>query len=149
MKIDKECYMENENYIETVKHIKAEIIRSRYFIAKVANRELLSLYFKVGFTIKKKITEEKWGSKTIERLSIDLQNEMQGLRGFSSTNLKRMKQFYEEWSPYIQQNVLVNEISPLLTDQLNNNELKKNPLLTDGFIENFISIFYSKLRKNI
>ncbi len=89
--------MKNKNYIKTVKHIKTEIIRSRYLIAKVANRELLSLYFKVGFTIHKKATEEKWGSKTIKKLSTDLQTEMQGLRGFSATNLKRMKQFYEEW----------------------------------------------------
>jgi predicted nuclease of restriction endonuclease-like (RecB) superfamily len=47
---------------------------------------------------------EKWGSKTIERLSSDLQTELKGLRGFSFPNLKRMRQFYEAWSSLLQVN---------------------------------------------
>ena len=93
--------MKSENYVQTLKQIKSDIIRSRYQVAKLANREMLFLYFKIGAKISEKIAAEKWGSKTIQKLSTDLQNEMKGLRGFSATNLKRMRQFFEIWSPLI------------------------------------------------
>ena len=109
--------MIEKSYIETVKKVKKEILRSRYLIAKVANKELLSLYFKVGNLISNKVAAEKWGSKTIDTFSSDLQNELKGLRGFSSTNLKRMRKFYDEWSPYFKSISITNEISPTLSDQ--------------------------------
>ena len=32
--------------------------------------------------------------------SQQLQKELPGLRGFSATNIKNMRSFYEEWSPF-------------------------------------------------
>ena len=93
--------MKLNNYIQTVKSIKEQILKSRYNITKVANRELLLLYYSVGNTISEKVSNAKWGSNTIEKLSNDLQTELKGLRGFSTTNLKRMKLFYEEWATFI------------------------------------------------
>ena len=93
--------MLQESYIQTVQNLKEEILKSRYTLAKVANRELLFLYYKVGNIISVKVKTEKWGNKTIQKLSNDLQSELHGLRGFSVTNLKRMRQFYEIWSPFI------------------------------------------------
>lgn len=46
--------MSNKDYIQALKAIKEEILRSRYHVAKVANKELLLLYFKVGNTISKR-----------------------------------------------------------------------------------------------
>ena len=120
--------MIEKSYIETVKQVKKEILRSRYLIAKVANKELLSLYFKVGNLISNKVATEKWGSKTIESFSNDLQSEVRGLRGFSPTNIKRMKKFYDEWAPYFNEIIVPNEISPLLTDQ---------------FVENFTKVSFT------
>ena len=116
--------MIEKSYIDTVKQVKKEILRSRYLIAKVANKELLSLYFKVGNLISNKVATEKWGSKTIESFSYDLQCELRGLRGFSPTNIKRMKKFYEEWVPCFNDNIEAKAISPLLTDQFANNFIK-------------------------
>ena len=107
-----------QNYTETVKQIKSAILQSRYITAKVANKEMLFLYYGVGKTISEKVAAEKWGSKTIEKLSGDLQNELKGLRGFSSANLKKMRQFYEEWIPVFQNINPQNGISPSLSDQL-------------------------------
>ena len=150
--------MKQDNYIQTVKHLKQEILKSRYHIAKVANREILFLYYKVGNTISEKVAAEKWGSKTIERLSADLQNELIGLRGFSSANLKKMRQFYETWSPYIQESTFRNEIGSTLSNQLENvqkeigstvsnkfaNEKNKiSPLVIRQFVESFINISFS------
>jgi len=150
--------MSIDNYIQTLKHIKEEILRSRYNIAKVANKEMLFLYFKVGNVISVKVANEAWGSKTIQKLSIDLQNELKGLRGFSYANLKKMRQFYEEWSPYIQENVLQNEISSLLTNQLkvsddrigslstsqlNQSKNEISSLITSQFVECFTSVSFT------
>ena len=93
--------MINKKYTETLKLIKEEILNSRYSIAKTANKEFLFLYYKVGQIISDKVALEKWGNKTIEKLSTDLQNELKGLRGFSHGNLKKMRQFYEEWCNYL------------------------------------------------
>ena len=132
--------MENRTYIQTLKEIKSEILRSRFRIARIANKELLFLYYKVGNRISEKVANEKWGSKTIEKLSKDLQNEMKGLRGFSATNLTRMRQFYENWSSYIGLDN-VSELSPLPMDLFRKNEI--SPLLTDKFAENFISLSFT------
>ncbi len=93
--------MKLENaHIETIKELKSAILSSRYRLAVLANSEMLGLYFTVGKLISQKIKEEKWGSKVLERLSSDLQNELPGLRGFSASNIKKMRIFYETWNAY-------------------------------------------------
>ena len=103
--------MKIKNYSDTIKKLKSAILESRYRAAALANRELLLLYFTVGKLISEKTKQEKWGTKVIEQLSIDLQNELPGLRGFSSTNLKNMRSFFDYWSTQF-------PISQLPTDQL-------------------------------
>jgi hypothetical protein len=39
----------------------------------------------------------KWGKGAIEDISFQLQKELPGLRGFSPTNMKNMRLFYENW----------------------------------------------------
>ena len=140
----KQKHMNSKSYIETVKHIKTEIRHSRYLVAKIANKEMLFLYYKVGNTISKKVAAEKWGSKTIENLSADLQNELKGLRGFSATNLKRMRRFYEAWQAYFPESFTTqNELSPSVTDSIKNTDIEISPLLTDLFAENFTSVSFT------
>ena len=40
---------------------------------------------------------EGWGTKVIDRLSLDLQSEFLGQQGFSPRNLKYMRSFAEAW----------------------------------------------------
>ncbi len=98
-------------YSDTIKALKSQILSSRYRAAVLVNQELLVLYFLVGKTISEKTKTEKWGTQVLERLSQDLQNELPGLRGFSATNLKYMRLFFEAWSPYF-------AIRQSLTDEL-------------------------------
>jgi predicted nuclease of restriction endonuclease-like (RecB) superfamily len=109
-----------KTYRTAIKELKSMILASRYRAAALVNRELLMLYFSVGKFISDKATSEKWGAKIIQQLSDDLQKELPGLRGFSSTNIKRMRFFYEEWFQYF-------VISPSVTDQLqkSKNRVKK------------------------
>ncbi|GHT41159.1 hypothetical protein FACS189437_07710 [Bacteroidia bacterium] len=86
------------NYSEAIKAIKSAILQSRYRAAALANREMLSLYFGIGKYISENSREGTWGTNAIEVISQQLQQELPGLRGFSASNMKRMRRFYEEWS---------------------------------------------------
>ncbi len=108
-------------YSETIKQLKTAILTSRYKAASLANRELLTLYFKVGRLIDLKSKQGKWGDKILQRLSNDLQQELPGLKGFSATNIKRMKAFYLAWDSSI-------KIGPSATDQLSKKSKKQEVL---------------------
>ena len=81
-----------------VKTIKTAILQSQYRAAKSVNREQLSLYFSIGKFVSENSREGKWGTGVIENISQVLQKELPGLRGFSASSIKNMRQFYEQWS---------------------------------------------------
>ncbi len=131
------------NYTETLKTLKTAILSSRYRAAMLVNQELLGLYFGVGKLISEKIKQEKWGAKVLERLSEDLQHELPGLKGFSATNLKYMKIFYDSWKiQFITLNIdlaIDNQgfaIRQLVTDELN------SPL-TEQFQKTFLQVGFT------
>jgi predicted nuclease of restriction endonuclease-like (RecB) superfamily len=97
--------METEQtYLQLIKDLKQNIIQSRYEASRLANRELLKLYFTTGLMLSKKAASEKWGAKIIGQLAADLQSELPGLKGFSRRNLMNMKQFAEAYedTPFVQ-----------------------------------------------
>ena len=87
----------SQDYLSAVKDIKKAILKSRYQAAKHANKELLTLYYSVGGYISMHSREACWGSNAINTIAKVLQQELPGLRGFSSTNIKNMRTFYEQW----------------------------------------------------
>ena len=84
-------------YREAVLRIKNEVLQSRYLAAKRVNAGLLNLYYAIGSYISANTRAGSWGSGAIEEISHQLQAELPGLRGFSPTNMKLMRQFFEEW----------------------------------------------------
>lgn len=125
------------------------ILQSRYRDATLVNRELLSLYFGIGKFISENSRNRFWGTNAIDTISLKLKQELPGLRGFSPVNIRRMRQFYEEWKKYIQTNdKLNNAIRPLITDEIRTDLLLLNrPLtavdLTAEQIESFLSIGFT------
>ena len=91
-------------YKEDVQRIKAAIIKSRYRTASNANADMLSLYYSVGEYVSVNTRSGKWGTGAIETISKQLQGEMPGLRGFSPSNMKNMRMFYEQWSSDLNSN---------------------------------------------
>ena len=91
-------------YRDAVQRIKGAILQSRYRAAANANVEMLSLYYNVGRYISANSRTGKWGTGAIESISAQLQGEIPGLHGFSPTNMKNMRVFYEEWSPVFDTN---------------------------------------------
>ncbi len=87
-----------EDFASTVNDIKLAILQARAKAAHLANAEALKLYFYVGSYISKKTRSAKWGSGAIDALSKRLQIELPGLRGFSASNIKNMRLFFEYWA---------------------------------------------------
>ena len=98
-----------QTYTEAVRVIKEAILRSQYRAASSANKEQLSLYYGIGCYVSKNSREGFWGKGAIETISQQLQKELPGLRGFSATNIKNMRSFYEEWSSVINRQPLADE----------------------------------------
>jgi hypothetical protein len=91
----------NQNYREAVRAIKEAILRSQYRAAASANKEQLSLYYGIGRYVSENSRTGFWGKGAIEQISSLLQKELPGLRGFSVSNIKNMRVFYEEWEPVL------------------------------------------------
>lgn len=120
---------EGNNYVIEVQQIKKAILRSRYEAAALANAELLKLYFGIGQYVSFHSRNKNWGKGAIDSISSLLQQELHGLRGFSATNIKNMRLFYEGWE--FMQPFLIDEKAPLfhfseeeLNRQLPSAELK-------------------------
>lgn len=87
-----------ENYAIAVKTIKTAILQGQYAAAKGTNRIQLATYFAIGKYISQNSRHGFWGKGAIETISEQLRRELPGLRGYSPSNMKNMRLFYEKWS---------------------------------------------------
>lgn len=135
----------DNNYLQAVQQIKTAILKSRYVAAAFANKELLKLYFGIGQYVSFHSRNKNWGKGAIDSISNLLQHELHGLRGFSATNIKNMRLFYEGWE--FMQPFLVDVKEPLfqfsekeLNQQLPSAELKNTnrQLPTDDLNYGFV-----------
>jgi hypothetical protein len=55
------------------------------------------VYFGIGKYISQHTRKGVWGTGALETISEQLRRELPGLRGYSATNLKNMRLFYEAW----------------------------------------------------
>lgn len=87
----------NKEYAATLAELKKQIQKCQLRAITAANKELVRLYWTVGKIIVEKQENSGWGSKFIDKLAKDLQNEFPGLEGFSRRNVFRMRAFYLEY----------------------------------------------------
>ena len=93
--------MENKNLIplsQAVETIKTAILQGQYEALKGANRVQLAVYYGIGKYLSKNTRNFAYGTGALKAISRQLRKEMPGLRGFSETNLKNMRLFYEQWT---------------------------------------------------
>ena len=88
----------NLELITAVEAIKTAILQSQYQAAKETTRIQLILYYGIGRYLSSKKGKKTWGTSVLETISSQLRKELPGLRGFSASNLKNMRLFYENWS---------------------------------------------------
>ncbi len=78
--------------------LKKRIQQERLRVVLASNSALVMMYWDIGQEILKKQEQEGWGSKVIDRLSVDLGKSFPDMKGFSPRNLKYMRAFAEAWT---------------------------------------------------
>lgn len=99
--------IKNSDYVQWLKDLKIKIRTTQIKVALAANRELILFYWELGSDISRKLNETNWGSKVIDQLSRDLRIEFPDLQGFSRRNLYYIKQFYEFFSAFSEQETIM------------------------------------------
>ncbi len=130
----------NQNYREAVKSIKEAILRSQYRAAASVNKEQLSLYYGIGRYVSENSRTGFWGKGAIEQISSLLQKELPGLRGFSASNIKNMRIFYEAWESVLNRQPLADDL--VLDEKLLLVEIRQ-PLADEFNWSDFLSIGFS------
>jgi predicted nuclease of restriction endonuclease-like (RecB) superfamily len=87
----------SEGYAAFLSDVKARIRAAQTSALLSANRELILLYWHVGRMISERQKALGWGAKVIDRLALDLKNELPEIKGFSARNMRRMRFFIEEY----------------------------------------------------
>ncbi len=85
------------NYPALLKEVKDRIRQAQIRATMSVNAELILMYWDVGKIIADQRSAEGWGAKIIQRLSLDIRNDLPEMKGFSERNLKRMFAFYNEY----------------------------------------------------
>lgn len=89
-----------KSYEEAVSAIKNAILLQQVNAARQVNAVQLTLYYSVGKFVSENSRSGYWKKGAIDYISRRLQEQLPGLRGFSATNIKQMRLFYEAWSGY-------------------------------------------------
>lgn len=86
----------SKEYKDWIVDLKNKVRSAQLKAAVVVNSALIEFYWELGKSINEKQT--KWGSKFLENLSKDLQDEFPEMKGFSVSNLKTCRLFYQYFS---------------------------------------------------
>ncbi len=93
--------IQSSDYKALIQALKAQVQSSQIKAAVSVNRELLKLYWFISAQIVEKQKAANWGDGFIKQVSYDLQREFPGMKGFSVSNLKYMKQWYLYWHQWV------------------------------------------------
>lgn len=104
-------------YNNIVQQIKSAILESQLESARAVNQQMLSLYYAIGQFVSANSREGTWGTGAIETISAQLRREMPGLRGFSASNIKKMRLFYEAWQTTLNRSPTANELKCVKNDE--------------------------------
>lgn len=82
------------DYVQWLGEIKARYRSAQVKAAVRVNAEQLLFNWQLGRDLVQKKAEQRWGSGVVEQVSLDLQAAFPESKGFSTTNLWYMKQWY-------------------------------------------------------
>ena len=103
----------DREYIQWIGEIKSRYRSAQIKAAVKVNAEQLLFNWQLGRDLVTRKAEEKWGSGIVEQVSLDLQEAFPESKGFSTTNLWYMKQWFEFYSSEIAQQKLQQLIGEL------------------------------------
>lgn len=96
----------DNDYKNWINEVKLKIRSAQIKAAIAVNKELILFYWDLGMMLSQKIENSNWGDKVLNNVSKDLNLEFPDMKGFSVTNLKYCKLFYDYF-----------QISPQLEDE--------------------------------
>ncbi len=97
----------NQNFDRIIEIIE----NSRRDAFKAVNRELINMYWEIGKFVSEKVSKNEWGKSVVKELSEFIQHKNEGIKGFSASNIWRMKQFYDTYCKNEKLATLLREIS--------------------------------------
>jgi predicted nuclease of restriction endonuclease-like (RecB) superfamily len=97
-----------DNKFKDIIHL---IKQSRTNAIRVANAELINLYWNIGEYISIKLEKSEWGDSVVKELAKYIQQNEPEIKGFSDKNIWRMKQFFETYRNFPKLSTLLREIS--------------------------------------
>jgi predicted nuclease of restriction endonuclease-like (RecB) superfamily len=97
-------------YEQAFSEILALIHDGKRQLFKQANTSLIQTYWNVGGYLSRKVSQDSWGKGVVFNLAQWLANKGEDSKGFSQSNLWRMKQFYELYAEDAKLAPLVREL---------------------------------------
>ena len=105
----------NDNLLPTNSNNFDEIItiieKARENAFRAVNRELINMYWDIGKYVSHRASEAGWGKSTVKEFADFIQTRYVGIKGFSASNIWRMRQFYETYSGNEKLATLLRELS--------------------------------------
>ena len=87
----------NQEYSIFFNSIVDAINSARYQASRSLNRHIVSLNYEIGRLIVLNQEKYGWGKAIVDSLSKDINKKIDGIKGYSSQNLWRMRQFFLEY----------------------------------------------------
>ncbi|WP_329495311.1 PDDEXK nuclease domain-containing protein [Kitasatospora herbaricolor] len=84
-------------YDNLLRDIKAEISSAHIRVHRVINTEMIEHYWRIGRIILERQEREGWGTKVVDRLSVDLRTSFPNQRGYSRRSLIYMQKTAKSW----------------------------------------------------
>lgn len=84
-------------YDDAFDEIMSIIEKARVRVFRAVNRELIDMYWEVGKYVSQRASDDGWGKSIVDEFSRYIKRHYVGMKGFSSSNIWRMKQFYETY----------------------------------------------------
>ena len=86
-----------DGYPDLLAQVKADVVATRQRAMRVANGELIGLYWRIGRLILDRQAVQGWGTRVIDRLAADLRDGLGDQRGWSRSNLFSMRSLAAAW----------------------------------------------------
>jgi predicted nuclease of restriction endonuclease-like (RecB) superfamily len=96
-----------QQFIEVIQLIN----KARASAYKAVNTELINLYWSIGKYISEQVTSQTWGKSVVSELAKYIGKKAPDLKGYSESNLWRMKQFYETYRDFPKLAAVLREIA--------------------------------------
>lgn len=85
----------HEQYVSWLSEVKKRVVQAQSKAVMQVNTTMLELYWSIGRDLAALHPEEKWGKGIVRQFALDMRESFPNDKGFSDTNIKYMKRWYE------------------------------------------------------